>query len=83
MVDLIRLTPNRQFRRRAVGNCSALCDISKQEVVGLLGEWIFFNILNFEANKKKYICHKTSTASKLMIFITVLDWILNFQALFF
>lgn len=83
MANLIRLTPIRQFRRRAVGNCSARGDISKREVMRLLGEWIFFfNVLNFEelagtANKKDYKCQKTSTASKFMIFSTVLDYILS------
>lgn len=35
------------------------------------------------ANKKNYKCQKTSTASKLMIFSPVLDYILSLQALFF
>lgn len=54
----------------------------------LLGEWIFFNVLNFEdlaemVNKKNYKCQITSSASKLIIFSTVLDYILSLQALFF
>lgn len=48
LANLIRLTPIRQFRRRAVGNCSALGNISKRDVMRFLGEWIFFNVLNFD-----------------------------------
>lgn len=50
--------------------------------------FFYFYLLNFEelvgmAYKKNYKCQKTSTASKLMIFSTVLDYILSLQALFF